>query len=182
MYTQHCWCYCSSYQQYYFQSNQYYHIYTLLQCPSVCSVHFMNLFLITLKQLGFFLLLFAYCFGQIWTFFFFLIFLLLLLHPIPIIEPVFCSSLCLFVFLFIFDLHTFCSALTPTVSRKLTGLRSRMMALGIEGKGSGSTSMTAMSFFGPWTGDDKVPEGFHSSHAMLYLNVTVNWNLKRKNN
>lgn len=119
---------------------------------------------------------------DIFFFIFFLIFLLLLLHPIPIIEPVFCSSLCLFVFLFIFDLHTFCSALTPTVSRKLTGLRSRMMALGIEGKGSGSTSMTAMSFFGPWTGDDKVPEGFHSSHAMLYLNVTVNWNLKRKNN
>lgn len=37
------------------------------------------------------------------------------------------------------------SVLTPTVSRKLTGLRSRMMALGREGSRSGAISMTATS-------------------------------------
>jgi len=41
------------------------------------------------------------------------------------------------------------SVLTPTVSRKLTGLRSRTMALGSEGSGSASTLMTAMSFCCP---------------------------------
>lgn len=42
-------------------------------------------------------------------------------------------------------IHTLQSVLTPTVSRKLTGLRSRMMALGSEGSGPESISMTAMS-------------------------------------
>lgn len=37
------------------------------------------------------------------------------------------------------------SVLTPTVSRKLTGLRSRMMALGRDGSRSGAISMTATS-------------------------------------
>lgn len=41
-------------------------------------------------------------------------------------------------------IHTLHSVLTPTVSRKLTGLRSRMMALGSEGSGPESISMTAM--------------------------------------
>lgn len=36
------------------------------------------------------------------------------------------------------------SVLTPTVSRKLTGLRSRMIALGRDRLGCGSTSMTEM--------------------------------------
>lgn len=42
---------------------------------------------------------------------------------------------------------TLCSVLTPTVSRKFTGLRSRMMALGSEGSRSSSTSMIETSFW-----------------------------------
>lgn len=41
--------------------------------------------------------------------------------------------------------RTLVSDLTPTVSRKLTGLRSRMMVLGTDGSGSGSILMTATS-------------------------------------
>lgn len=42
---------------------------------------------------------------------------------------------------------TLFSVLTPTVSRKFTGLRSRTMALGSVGSGSWSTSMVAMSLW-----------------------------------
>lgn len=60
--------------------------------------------------------------------------------------------------------HTLRSVLIPTVSRKLTGLRSRTMALGSEGSGSAFISMMAMSFCSAlsgspsWTGGDTTPQ------------------------
>lgn len=45
-------------------------------------------------------------------------------------------------------IRTLHSVLTPTVSRKLTGLRSRTMALGSDESGSEPISMMAMSFSG----------------------------------
>lgn len=46
-------------------------------------------------------------------------------------------------------LRTRRSVLTPTVSRKLTGLRSRMMALGRDGSGGGLISMTVTCVCSP---------------------------------
>lgn len=46
-------------------------------------------------------------------------------------------------------LRTRRSVLTPTVSRKLTGLRSRMMALGKDGFGGGLISMTVTCVCSP---------------------------------